>query len=153
MGEINQQTKLLDEVLGFVKVAKKFSDKRDLLWHLERINESYAQLFEKFCPFQVGQRVKLVETLDILEDSGWYHCRHFLVKDSPAVVRTREWSVKGGCFVFYVAFENESYFHHRTGEEIFSEENMRHVFGMQDYRLTPADKEVSNGSDRSEKHR
>ena len=37
---------------------------------LQEVLGSYASLFNRFCPYKVGDRVQLIEDLDISQDHG-----------------------------------------------------------------------------------
>lgn len=75
-------------------------------WGIKKVVESYLSMFDRFCPFKVGDRVALVETLDIPKDSGWYTSRHFLVRGEIGTVTQRGY--RNGEFEFYVMFDNET---------------------------------------------
>ncbi len=83
---------------------------------LNEVLQSYASLFNRFCPYKVGDRVQLKETLDIPEDSGWYSRRHFLIKGAIATVR--EIGYRNDLFSFGLVFDDESYIHYQSKEVI-----------------------------------
>lgn len=88
--------------------AKQVIDIVDLINDVNKqVIDSYLSMFNRFCPFRIGDRVRLIKTLDISPDSGWYHHRHFLTKDSPGTVVERGYS--DGRFTFYVTFDNETW--------------------------------------------
>jgi len=58
----------------------------DTLYHLDELVKTHQEMFERFCPYKVGERVKLSKTLDIRPDSGWYGSRHFLIEGATATV-------------------------------------------------------------------
>lgn len=76
-------------------------------YRIERIQESQASMFDRFCPFKVGDRVELAETINMEEGSGWSRSRHYLVKGSPAVVSHRGYYKER--FTFEVTFDLESW--------------------------------------------
>lgn len=76
-------------------------------WGVEQVVSSYLSLFDRFCPFGVGDRVELTKNVPIEEGSGWYSCRHFLIRGARGTVRSRGYS--GDKFVFDVEFDNETW--------------------------------------------
>ena len=75
---------------------------------LNKVLQSYASLFNRFCPYKVGDRVQLKEDLDIPQGSGWYGGKHFLVKGASATVKTCG-DYRNDLFGFELEFDNESY--------------------------------------------
>ncbi len=90
--KITELSELLNRCVGF---------------ELNEVLESYASMFSRFCPFEVGDRVQLKENIDPPEDSGWYGSRHFLIKGAIATVRDRGY--QDGSFCFGVEFDNETW--------------------------------------------
>jgi len=91
-------------------------------------------VYERFCPFKVGQRVELTKTLDIEQASDWYHGRHYLVQGSPGVVLSR--GFRNNQFDFEVKFDLESWIRTHnpekkeiiTQKEIITHVRSRHVY-------------------------
>ena len=98
----------------------------ELGFKLNEILESYASLFNRFCPYKVGDRVQLKEDLDISQDSGWYSSKHFLIKGEIATVK--EVGYRDDLFSFGLVFDHDSWVHYRTGEIIPTEEDQKHLF-------------------------
>jgi hypothetical protein len=76
-------------------------------WCVGQVIESYLSMFDKYCPYKVGGRVKLKKALKIGRDSGWWGCRHFLIKGAEGTVVKRGYGGKG--FLFDIAFDDESW--------------------------------------------
>ena len=94
-------------------VKAKVSELDNLLsnefgYKLNEVLQNYASLFNRFCPYKVGDRVQLKEDLDIPENSGWYSSKHFLVKGAIATVKTCG-DYRNDLFCFGLEFDDESY--------------------------------------------
>jgi len=76
-------------------------------YRLNQVLESYASLFDRFCPYKVGDRVQLKETPDIPKGSGWYGSRHFLIKGAIATVKALEY--RDDLFCFGLEFDDETW--------------------------------------------
>ena len=106
MVDVEKYAQELKETFDTVKaLSKKLAGTSD--WEIDQVTESFQSMFERFCPFQVGQRVELIKSLDIDPNSGWHHSRHYLVRASPGVVAERGYYK--GEFVFQVKFDLESW--------------------------------------------
>jgi len=57
--------------------------------------------------FKENDRVKLIKDLDIPKESGWYHSKHFLTKNSPGKIEEIE--IHNGKYYYGVVFDNDSY--------------------------------------------
>jgi hypothetical protein len=80
------------------------------------IQESFEQMYARFCPFVEGDRVALVDTPEISQGSGWYGSKHFLIKGALATVASTDF--RDGLFHFSLLFDDDSFFHYKTGEVI-----------------------------------
>ena len=116
----------LNGIKAKINELDKLLNGGELGFKLNEILESYASLFNRFCPYKVGDRVQLTEDLDIPQDSGWYGSRHFLIKGAIATVK--EVGYRDNLFSFGLVFDDESWVHYRTGEVIPTEENQKHLF-------------------------
>lgn len=76
-------------------------------YKLNSVLSSYNEMFSRFCPFKVGDRIRLTKTPVIEQGSGWYGSRHFLVEGAIATVRNCDWHK--GKFVFNLEFDDESW--------------------------------------------
>lgn len=80
---------------------------KDFGFKLNTVLESYSSLFNRFCPFSVGDRVQLKEDINPPKDDGWYSSRHFLVKSAIATVRACDY--RNDLFFFGLEFDDESW--------------------------------------------
>ena len=106
-------TNTLEYVAYLNAVKTKTSELDNLLsdefgYKLNEVLQNYASLFNRFCPYKVGDRVQLKENLDIAQDSGWYNSKHFLVKGAMATVKTCG-NYRNELFCFGLEFDDESY--------------------------------------------
>lgn len=116
-----------EEFIEFYNACKELEKKvpQEFGWKLNEVFSSYNSMFDRFCPFKVGDRVELAKTPIIGEDSapGWVGCKHFLIAGAKGVVRER-----GYCedhFVFDVEFDNESWI---DKEGKIAPVTLKHVF-------------------------
>lgn len=116
----------LNNIKAKVNELDRLLNGGELGFKLNEILESYASLFNRFCPYKVGDRVQLTEDLDIPEDSGWYSSKHFLIKGAIATVKAVGY--RDDLFSFGLVFDDESWVHYRTGEIIPTEEDQKHLF-------------------------
>lgn len=98
----------------------------ELGFKLNEVLSTHASLFNRFCPYKIGDRVQLKETLDIPKDSGWYDCRHFLVKGAIATVKDSGY--RDDLFVFGLIFDEESWVRYDTQEVVPSKDDQKHLF-------------------------
>ena len=77
-------------------------------YYLKKLFKAREVLLTRFAPFKVGDRVTLSGPLVIEPNSGWNHCRHFLVPGEPATVRDSDCDLDGN-FRFYIEFDNETW--------------------------------------------
>jgi len=76
-------------------------------WSLGQVMDSFLSIYDRFCPFEVGDRVELVKNIPVDESSGWYSCRHFLIQGAKATIRRRSYS--DDKFTFDVEFDEETW--------------------------------------------
>ena len=89
------------------------------------IVNNYQDIFDRFCPFQIGDEVILTKEVDFAKAPNWKPSKHFLVNGAIAVVKSRDF--KHGLFVFGVEFEDDSWID--TDEIIHKyEPENRHLF-------------------------
>jgi len=93
-------------------------------WGLEQMADSYISIFERFCPFEEGDRVELVK--DVPCEGGWSSCRHFLIREAKATVHARGYS--NDKFSFDVIFDEESWIDDKG--EVHPIETNKHTFGL-----------------------
>lgn len=120
-----------DDLKMLVNEARKFQGQVNgafggsMPWGIEQLTDCFRSMFDRFSPFSVGDRVQLKETPKIQEGSGWYHCRHFLIKGAVGTIACRGYS--DGAFTFDVTFDDESWID-RLGEKHLTNANERHTF-------------------------
>ena len=103
----------LEYVAYLNAVRTKASELDNLLsnefgFKLNEVLQSYASLFNRFCPYKVDDRVQLKEDLDIPQGSGWYGGKHFLIKGGIATVKTCG-NYRNDLFCFGLEFDDDSY--------------------------------------------
>ena len=104
-----------DELMRVSKLAKELVNAisgacgGSFQWGVDEIAKSYKSMFDRFCPYNVGDRVELTRTPSAALDptSGWYQSRHFLKEGSHGTVMGRGYS--GNNFAFDVMFDDESW--------------------------------------------
>ena len=103
-------------------------------WGIEQVVESYLSMFDRFCPFEEGDRVELIEDYDTSNSPGWASSKHFLIKGSKATVSDRGY--RDGYFTFSVVFDNETWVDRNGCEQPVSN---KHTFGFRESRLKKCD--------------
>lgn len=106
----------LNGIYAKINELDKLFNGGELGFKLKEVLESYASLFNRFCPYKVGDRVQLIEDLDIPEGHGWYCAKHFLIKGAIATVK--DVGYRDDLFSFGLEFDNESWVHYQTREII-----------------------------------
>lgn len=106
----------------------------ELGWKLGEVLGSYKSLYDRFCPFKIGDRVELASTPNIDENNApsWICCKHFLVKGAKGIVRGRGYYQEQ--FTFEVEFDNESWIDQEGKVNLVSERN-KHVFNFSEKTL------------------
>jgi len=94
-------------------------------WSLDQVMNSFLSIFDRFCPLKIGDRVELVKNLPIEESSGWYSCRHFLIRGAMGTVEDRGY--RDDKFTFDIIFDNETWID-REGVE--REVDRKHTFSL-----------------------
>ena len=98
---------------------------------LNEVLQSYTSLFNRFCPYKVGDRVKLKSDLNISDNSGWQSSKHFLIKGAIATVK--DCGYRNDLFFFGLEFDDESYID-RLGE--ISPVTAKHLFYLSEDLIT-----------------
>lgn len=103
--------KYANGLIELVDLADQFKEKARELgggkWGIRQVIDSYLSLFDRFCPFKIGDKVELVRDAKIQPGDGWYHSRHFLVKGAIGTIMARGYYQNG--FAFQVSFDNETW--------------------------------------------
>jgi len=92
-------------------------------FYYEKMHGYIDALFNKYAPFKVGDRVKIVKKIKC--EGGWSHCKHFLIKGAKGTVR--EVDYYDGSFNAHVMFDNETWVDSMKMERPVSK---KHVFRM-----------------------
>jgi len=82
------------------------------LQNLKDLIEKYESMFNKYCPFKVGEKVVLTETPEITDTVrwGWRGYKHLLIKGAIATIKSCDYSVEKG-FGFYISFKEGGEFY------------------------------------------
>ena len=94
-------------------------------WGLEQMADSYVSIFDRFCPFQIDDRVEMLRDVEVKEGSGWYHCRHFLIRGGKATINSRGYS--DGKFSFDVVLDDETWIDNDGNKKPVQ---TKHTFGL-----------------------
>ncbi len=100
-------------------------------WNLQCMAAATALLLEKYAPFIKGNRVRLTLTPEIVKDSGWYFCRHFLVQGAQGTVSSVEIN-PSGVLTYNVIFDHETWID-KDGKE--QPPINKHTFGFKEHWL------------------
>jgi hypothetical protein len=78
-------------------------------YKVESVLKNHASLFDRFCPYKVGDRVALSKDLNLTQSGnpGWYGSRHFLVVGAVGTIVTADYSKNK--FRFGVSFDDDSW--------------------------------------------
>jgi hypothetical protein len=74
------------------------------------ILNGYQQLFERFCPYQIGDKVLLTKAPDFEKAPGWIGSKHFLIPGAIGYIKTRDF--RNNSFIFGIEFEDDSFIDH-----------------------------------------
>jgi hypothetical protein len=98
---------------SFDKAIKEFSCMSDFKYAIENCKD----LFERFAPCKIGDRVELTKTPDINpKDSwGWMDSKHFLIKGAVGTVKEVDFYHKK--FKIGIEFDNETWKNTQTDEK------------------------------------
>lgn len=98
-----------------------------LSYYIERAQEYQEALFNKFAPFKIGDRVRLIKTPEINENRfpGWLSSKHFLIEGAVGTVESVDY--RDETFCADVVFDNESWID-SNGTRHPIEENGKHTF-------------------------
>jgi hypothetical protein len=141
MGNVESYLSEIDEFLGEVRSLHKKLDLQSG-YKMERIVETFNSMFERFCPFRVGDRIELSYTPEITNEKspGWRGSKHHLIEGAPGTVVSRDF-VKDH-FRFDVKMDLESWvpsFGDDKGR--WSSVSARHTYCMYEGQIRPSTKE------------
>ena len=84
-------------------------------YEVEQLKTYTEALFTKFAPLQIGGRVALLKDVIMTENNtGWAHCKCFLLKNAIGTVVELDYSKKHNNFIIDVVFDVESYIYNET---------------------------------------
>jgi hypothetical protein len=129
----------LNNIKAKVTELDRLLNAGELGFKLNEVLLTHASLFSRFCPYKVGDRVQLKESLDIPKGHGWHHCRHFLVKGAVATVK--ECGYRDDAFIFGLVFDDESDIHYLTGEIVPTEGDQKHLFYLSENKIEAVNNE------------
>jgi hypothetical protein len=120
---------LADFKSGFDKLSRG-----PATYYIEKVRDQIDLLFERFCPFKVGDRVQIrvAPRIDKEHAPGWIGSEHFLVVGAIGTVIERDANKRG--FFFQVTFDDESYID-REGKKHLILPDRRHSYNMRDFEL------------------
>lgn len=110
---------------------------REYRYKLSRILENHQSMFDRFCPFKIGDRIQLTAAPEISDKVswGWLGSEHFLVPGSVGTIASLDFSKD--LFVFGVIFDNESWISSFDKVEHYVPLDQRHTFRFNEKCLAP----------------
>jgi hypothetical protein len=108
---VKDLTKIYDLTEELVSLVKD-----ETQYKLKNVLTSYCDLFERFCPYKIGDEIELIVTPEISEivAPGWLPSKHFLITGAIGQIKSVEY--RNNKFVVWVTFESESWIDSFTGE-------------------------------------
>lgn len=96
---------------SFLEVKEICRKESEIEWHLKKVEGYATALFDRFCPFKVGDRVRLTRTPEITTEKswGWIGSKHFLMKGALATVADVDYRADGKCFEYLLKFDDDSW--------------------------------------------
>jgi hypothetical protein len=76
-------------------------------YKIKSVFNGYQEMFDRFCPFQIGDKVVLSKVPDFTKAPGLESSKHFLIEGAIAIVKTRNF--KNQLFIFGLEFEEDSW--------------------------------------------
>jgi hypothetical protein len=132
MAEVERYAKELAEVAKLIGEAGNKA-KEVCGWPLEQLVSSYLSMYERFCPFGIGDRVILRQSIDFANAPGWRGSQHWLKPGAVGTVRERGYS--GSSFTFAVEFDDESW---KDSDDVVHPITDRHTFSFKEHFLVKA---------------
>ena len=90
MDTIGQYCEEVEKVYEQIEALEK-SISSEFGYKLKSILASYDSIFNRFCPFKIGDRVALTKIPDFEKAPGWLRSKHFLTEGAIAVVIERDY--------------------------------------------------------------
>ncbi|MEW5860061.1 MAG: hypothetical protein AB1861_22180 [Cyanobacteriota bacterium] len=124
MDTISQYCYEVEKVYEQIEALEK-SISSEFGYKLKSILKSYDSIFNRFCPFEIGDRVVLIKSPDFEKAPGWAGYKDFLIEGAIASVTERDYRKER--FVFGLQFDNDSWVDSK-GEIHLTEASRRGVF-------------------------
>jgi hypothetical protein len=109
MADTEKYAKDMQSLIEQVRALDKALTDSEYGFKLTELIDAHGSLFDRFCPFKVGDRVRLTKTPEISKKIawGWLRGKHFLVAGAKATVTSRGY--RGDAFCFGLVFDDESW--------------------------------------------
>ena len=101
-------------------------------YKVKSIANSYQEMFDRFCPFQINGKVVLSKAVDFAKAPSWESSKHFLVEGAIATIINRDFRNK--LYVFGVEFEKDSWIDVKGTIHEYKPED-RHLFYISELSL------------------
>jgi hypothetical protein len=128
----NQQ--YIEELAGYHQRVAELVEiiPSEIGYKVKSIAVSYQDMFDRFCPFQIGEKVILSKAIDFTKAPSWESSRHFLIEGAIAIIKERDFRNK--LFVFGVEFEEDSWIDTEGDIHQYKPED-RHLFCISELNL------------------
>lgn len=137
MSDVIEYAKELKTLAVKVKDFKNYIDtvgRGSFDFVIDEVVDSYISMYERFCPYDIGERVQLKEDVDTDKASGWKGSKHFLIKGAMATIKERGYA--NGYFTFHIMFDDESWIDSEGEEHPIVD---KHTYHFSEIRLEPVD--------------
>lgn len=118
----------VEKIREFMNNIDEFynSKKTKAVW--DKVEQYFHMLFEQIAPFKLNDKVVLIKTPKIDENTrwGWMGSKHFLLEGEKATVCSVD--IDKGKWLLGLVFENDSWISHTTNEAILRKSNKRGVY-------------------------
>lgn len=104
---------------------------------IKEIVNCQRSMFERFCPFSIGDRVQLSKTPNLDKSPAWASSKHFLIKGAAATIKDRGYS--GDLFTFSLEFDDESWIDNDGKEHFIVRPRSKHLYSFPENMITKED--------------
>lgn len=122
------------EIFAYIQALNAVPVPDQFDYKIRRLTKNFAELYDRFCPYQPGDRVQLSKTPEIALGSGWWGSRHFLIEGAIATVQSTDFG--DGLFNFGLVFDDDSWIN-SAGEVVPAEPEKRLLFYFSENWLIP----------------
>lgn len=84
--QVKNAWKLYSEGFAKIREAEQSLNNGPARYYFEKIEGYIDALFNRFSPFRVGHKVKIIKAPNT--DNSWSHCKHFLVVGNTGTVKS-----------------------------------------------------------------